>query len=500
MFCNFCMQRLLALDPMQHSEDQESAECAEPRPVERGAKLVISAAGSSRVVLQLPRGNLETIEPRPLILLRAQHLLHDNQLLECLVLLRKQRVDLNYVVDYSPRIFLDNVSHFVSTMLRTNHDLISLLVTALEPVDVTVHKYPLFASAPEFMQEREVADFGGDNKVNRVCAAVRNVLLPILYAARSAAKVDDVHSSKVLQPILCTFARQRPPQLVEALDLIRFCCTTGGIITAVAEDTVAGTPPSATISGGTTNLSSPMAQVSIKYLAFLAEGTQLFDAALGICDFETTRAVARQCQMDPKVYLPVVESFETLGRGFESASPQVAIMHFKVNQHLKRFLKAVEWAVALLESAHNAHSATEESVEANLVASITTVIQELKVIIKAEELYRFTLPKLAALELKLRLDSVTFLSATSSAHGSNAYDVVICNLVSDLRLQWGQICASKMEYAEALASILATQPMHALEAVEVAKQSGNWQLALSIAGTMSFVDFICPFCMSCTKY
>lgn len=476
------MSRLLALDAMQHSEDQESAECAEPRPVERGARLVVSAQGSSRVVLQLPRGNLETIEPRPLILLRAQHLLHEARLLDCLILLRKQRVDLNYLVDYSPRIFFDSVAPFVSTMLQTNHDLISLLVTALEPVDVTVHKYPLFSTPPGFLQSREVADFTGDSKVNKTCAAVRNVLLPILYAARTAARVDDVHSSKVLQPILCTFARQRPPQLVEALDLIRFCCTTGGVITILTEDPAAGTPPSASITGGTANLSSAMAQVSIKYLAFLAEGTQLFDAALGVCDFDMTRAVARQCQMDPKAYLPLVESFESLGRGFESSAPQFAVMHFKVNQHLGRFTEAAKWAVTLLESAHNAHSADATSVHVDLAASISVVIQELKTIIKAEDLHKFILPKLAALELKLRLDAVTVLAAGSQSSHKNPYDVVVCQLLSDLRLQFGLICASKMEYAEAMASILATQPVRALEAVEVAKQWGNWQLALSIAG------------------
>jgi hypothetical protein len=41
-----------------------------------------------------------------------------------------------------------------------------------------------------------------------------------------------------------------------------------------------------------------------------------------------------------------------------------------------------------------------------------------------------------------------------------------------------------MEYAEAIAAILATQPVCALEAIEVAKQMGNWQLAISIAGAL----------------
>jgi elongator complex protein 1 len=50
-------------------------------------------------------------------------------------------------------------------------------------------------------------------------------------------------------------------------------------------------------------------QSAIKYLVFLAEGSALFDAALGSCDFEMARAVARQCQMDPKIYLPLLKVY-----------------------------------------------------------------------------------------------------------------------------------------------------------------------------------------------
>ena len=38
------------------------------RRVGRGARLVCSVAGHSKTVLQMPRGNLEVIQPRPLAL------------------------------------------------------------------------------------------------------------------------------------------------------------------------------------------------------------------------------------------------------------------------------------------------------------------------------------------------------------------------------------------------------------------------------------------------
>jgi len=38
------------------------------RKVERGSRIVVAVPSSMSLVLQLPRGNLETINPRPLVL------------------------------------------------------------------------------------------------------------------------------------------------------------------------------------------------------------------------------------------------------------------------------------------------------------------------------------------------------------------------------------------------------------------------------------------------
>jgi hypothetical protein len=592
LFCIalWCGGRLLALDAMQSGEDQDNtAECAEPRPVERGARLVTSVEGGAKVVMQLPRGNLECIEPRPLILCQAQRLLETNQLLECIVLLRKQRVDLNYITDYNPRIFMENVEPLTLAMMRTNHDLISLLVTALEPVDVTVHKYPLYVTnqcdRAAINAQRFVEGFVGENKVNMVCTAIRNVLLPLLYAARfdtsvadttaagagagagaggkaavravAHASIDEVKCSKLLQPILCTYARQRPPRLEEALQLIQLCCTAGGVLVlpvknsqlgstgaATATTTAAAAPPaeeedgeaeeggfpffrgseedvaavavaaeetadtrpdapgatagtttatavaaataatSAAVEGGTVNLTSSMAQISIKYLAFLAEGSLLFDSAIGMCDFDVARAVARQCQMDPKVTLPLLESFASIGRGFGEGSPQVALMHFRANMHLQRHTQAVDWCLALLSRMHTAAASAAAAADADSQPdvlppkeAIEQAVSDLKSVVKSEDLYAYAIPKVSHVSLRLT-------PAGSAAAAGDAYRQLLDKLLSDLRLLFGLKCASSMQYSEAIASIMATRPMAALEAVEVCRQMGNWQLALSIAGNI----------------
>ena len=78
----------------------------------------------------------------------------------------------------------------------------------------------------------------------------------------------------------------------------------------------------------TNPLFSETAQSSIRYLAFLAEYILLFETALGMYDYEIARAVARNSQMDPKMYLPLLKRFNALPKLFS---------RYEVDMRLKRF-------------------------------------------------------------------------------------------------------------------------------------------------------------------
>ena len=54
--------------PLAQLEGSTPTANVEERAVERGSRLVHAVSGSTAVVLQMPRGNLETIHPRPLSL------------------------------------------------------------------------------------------------------------------------------------------------------------------------------------------------------------------------------------------------------------------------------------------------------------------------------------------------------------------------------------------------------------------------------------------------
>jgi hypothetical protein len=79
----------------------------------RGAKLVATVHGDSKVIVQLPRGNLEGFEPRPLLLQQVCGLLDQAQVFECLTLLRRQ-------VRNALILFMSQ-SNIVSTSTYTAH-------------------------------------------------------------------------------------------------------------------------------------------------------------------------------------------------------------------------------------------------------------------------------------------------------------------------------------------------------------------------------------------
>jgi hypothetical protein len=54
--------------------------------------------------------------------------------------------------------------------------------------------------------------------------------------------------------------------------------------------------------------------------------------------------------MDPKVYLPLLESFEKICRGFERSEKclQFCLMNFNINIHLKKCFSSIDWGFKFL--------------------------------------------------------------------------------------------------------------------------------------------------------
>ena len=118
----------------------------EQRRVERGSRIVTSVPSTMSLVLQMPRGNLETVNPRPMVMANIhadtdawvfssydevcthryqQRGNYRKAFLAC----RKHRIDLNVIVDRNPKLFRERLSSFIEQV--SDVDYVNLFLTNL---------------------------------------------------------------------------------------------------------------------------------------------------------------------------------------------------------------------------------------------------------------------------------------------------------------------------------------------------------------------------------
>lgn len=287
---------LIEFDPLMGSEDNLDvlSEGYEPRNVERGSTLVAILPEKPTSILQLPRGNLEGVYPRALVLPHIMLLIDNNKFDLALDIMRRQKVDMNLIVDMDPKRCLeDGITTMVAQVKKMDH--LNLFLASLQNFDITVWKYRIprwltFRDSEEERLESRMA-FDFETKVNQVCSKMRESMIQ-----REAEGLAP--KGQFLLPILSTFAKESPPNLQSALELIKSDAE------SVASTNVSKKSKSI--------LLGDHAQSSIKYLAFLADYELLFNTALGMYDFDLAKAVARNSQMDPKVYLPMLKRLRSL--------------------------------------------------------------------------------------------------------------------------------------------------------------------------------------------
>lgn len=278
-------------------------ELAYKRKIERGAMLVVAVPSGSRTVLQMPRGNLEAIQPRPLSLKIIGEYLDHSKYYEAFNLMRKQRINLNLIYDHNPESFIKNIDMFLESI--KNNSWLNLFLSDLENADVTKTMY-----SNSYVGKPETLTQDVDTKIVRVCDLVRNEI----------NKRND-RGSKML-PIITTFVKKNSvEELEKALLIIKELKLTesGGTKLPVGSDE------------------------SLKYLLYMVDVNQLFDVALGMFDFDLALLIATKSQKDPKEYIPMLNEFNDMDENYKK---------FTINKHLKRFDNAVECIVRCGISRH----------------------------------------------------------------------------------------------------------------------------------------------------
>ncbi|SCV71454.1 BQ2448_3042 [Microbotryum intermedium] len=298
------------------------------RAVERGSRIVTVVESSTTLVLQMPRGNLETICPRPLVLRIVRHELdryvgalaftvlmlsqsslrllssrchYRTAFLTC----RRHRIDLNILYDHKPSTFRAQLSDFVTQVKEV--DYLNLFLSGLKDEDVTKTMYkPLMILGPTPSTWTALAVEGDESdviegKVNEVCDLVREEL-----------EKRDVF--EYANSVLTAYVRKKPADYESALRvLVDLKADADARLTYTAKD-------------------SERAQDAVKYIIFLSDANKLYDLALGMYDFGLVLLIAQESQKDPREYLPFLRELRQL---------DTYLQRHRIDDHLERYDSAL---------------------------------------------------------------------------------------------------------------------------------------------------------------
>lgn len=115
--------------------------------------MVSALPSNSKVILQMPRGNLECIQPRSLSLSFISSCLKAKLYHEAFDFMMRQRINLNLIFDYDPTLFIENIDKFVNDIGKP--DRLALFMSELNETDVTTTIYTSSFPANEARWSKE---------------------------------------------------------------------------------------------------------------------------------------------------------------------------------------------------------------------------------------------------------------------------------------------------------------------------------------------------------
>ncbi|XP_077988781.1 elongator complex protein 1-like isoform X3 [Glandiceps talaboti] len=257
------------------------------RRVERGSRIVVAVPNDTKVILQMPRGNLEAIHPRALMLSAVKNHLEALQYKQAFIAMRKHRINMNLIYDHNPEVFINNVDKFVHQLDDINH--FNLFLADLKAEDVTMSMYS--AAYPKTRQSTIILT----DKVDLVCDSVR-------------AALQEINQSKYFLSIITTLIKKTKPELEAALLKIKM------------------------LKDNPSTDNSCSADEALKYVFYMVDVNDLYSVALGTYNFDLVVMVAEKSQMDPKEYLPFLNKLRKMESNYQK---------YNIDKHLKRFSQAL---------------------------------------------------------------------------------------------------------------------------------------------------------------
>lgn len=248
------------------------------------------------VILQMPRGNLETIYPRAMVLAGIRQLIDQEDYGTAFAHCRTQRVDMNILYDHNPNQFLLNVGLFLDQLNDVSY--IDLFLASLREDDVTEVMYKdtkkarlEAATSRPAMGDTESHTKATSSKVNAICDSILKTL--------------QTRKDTNLQNIITANVCKNPPALEDGLLVVA---------ELMQED-------------------ERTAEKAVEHICFLQDVNRLYDHALGLYNLDLALLVAQQSQRDPREYLPFIQDLHH--------QPELR-RKFAIDDHLSRREKALQ--------------------------------------------------------------------------------------------------------------------------------------------------------------
>lgn len=314
--------RLFSLDSLKSSHGSFQPEA---RKIEQGARIVAVVGDRAGVVLQMPRGNLECISPRLLVLALVIGLIRRGELVSALELCRTHRLDMNLLVDYDRAAFLTDFDSQLVSMLLTSRsasvvsDRLCLFVTNLHPVDMwrTKYKSQFHTFDPVCREQPSTDNVTDDMKINTVCAALMEV---ISTRFGQIIEDDDLSVDALLLPFVTCAVKHTPPQFSQALSKIQ-------LLTNDKRN----------------QKHQQRKRAALKHFALLTSADTLFDEALGTYDLSLVRQIATLSDRDPRSYASLLDEL--------AATQNETERKLRIDMHLRRYEAALGHLSVLVRDA-----------------------------------------------------------------------------------------------------------------------------------------------------
>lgn len=207
-----------------------------------------------RVLMEMERGNLETIVPRPFSIFRMEELLNSSKYFEAFKMLRKQRINLNVLFDHNPDEFFENIKTIVTDVSDPTYLL--NFITELEDHNVAVSMFPW--------------------KYNSNLKSVPNKVETICQSFCSAIK--ELDNPKLIVPLIAALVKQN--MLAEAAKY------------AIEYN-------------------------EVPTLSHLCDPVAVYKAALGSFDLVHALHIIQHSKLDPSEYLPFINELQTLEENYQ---------------------------------------------------------------------------------------------------------------------------------------------------------------------------------------